>query len=573
MRDAASLESASSVPPITRASIVVDGRRVGPYELRYELASGGMATVYLARAPGIGGMPPRAVALKCIHPHLARQPELIEMFVDEARIAARIQHPHVCSVLDFGEAEGTPYLAMDFLRGASLASLMRMLGPGSSGGPGARLPVQSLIARVVRVIGDACEGLHAAHELEVVHRDVTPGNLFLGSDGLLRVVDFGIARAEGRIHRTATGQLKGTLAYMAPESVSDEHVDRRADVWSVGVVAWELLTGQRLFRREGELETLRAVGHDPIVPPSRVRPGIPPAIDAVILRALARDRGARWSTARELGHALHRAAGTSGVAHAADLAEWLEQLFPERRAQQEELVRATLAPRPSDDERTPSGVSNERVTAPAIALPPSTSRPTALAGPALQPRGHEEATRAARSQPMSATRPASRVARAVLPLATGLAGLALGALLFAWRADDPPPAAPAHASALPATDGQPSTAPRDLDPPREPAPDPAPDDDLVEAAPALDDAPNLAPDDARPRAIRRAGRGFANVSSRGGWADIYHRGRFVGRTPLRLELPAGRQVLQLHPFGRGPERRLVVVVPVEGDTTASLDLR
>jgi hypothetical protein len=574
---------------MTRASIVVDGRRVGPYELRYELASGGMATVYLARAPGIGGMPPRAVALKCIHPHLARQSDVVAMFVDEARIAARIQHPHVCTVIDFGDADGTPYLAMEFLRGESIAALQRAIGP-----TGARLPVAALVSRACRVIADACEGLHAAHELraddgrplEIVHRDVTPGNLFLGYDGLVRVVDFGIARAEGRIHQTVSGQLKGTVGYMSPEHLGEDRVDRRADVWSIGVVAWELLTGQRLFRRESDIETMRAITQDTIVPPSRVRAGIAPSVDAAILRALARDRDARWATARELGRALQRAsASVGGVAHPADLAEWTEQLFPGRREEKDDLVAATLGRglrsvgAGSADGSRDEPRSVERFTAPLIAQRASASASASIETAAAEtvvdarPPSHASAAHGTRWPALAAT---------------AILGAAIGAIAIAtWSSRDERAAtegagsvASSDATVLTIREDQHAARDERVDEPTGDAP--TGDEDAIDPIEAvlphgtgeLDEmsarADEIELPDERPRGRGAIGRGFANVSCRGGWAEIYHRGRFVGRTPLRVALPAGRQILELRPFGEAPGRRLVVFVPSEGETTASI---
>lgn len=309
-------------------------RRLGRYQLCFELASGGMATVYLARAEGPAGFE-KLVALKCIHPHLAREQEFVDMFLDEARIASRISHPNVCSVFEVGSADDTYYLAMEYVVGETLSRVLRRLARDPEGTRPSWMPVF-----VARIIADICEGLHAAHELrgdkgellEVVHRDVTPQNLFVSYDGTARIVDFGIAKARGRLHHTQAGLVKGKIAYLAPEQIDHKPIDRRADVWALGVVLWEMSTGMRLFRRDSEVDTLMAVTSDPILAPSEVRPEVPKELDAIALRALSRDPAQRYATAREMGRDLHRfIAGYGEVVGAAEIAEWMEETFGEER--------------------------------------------------------------------------------------------------------------------------------------------------------------------------------------------------------------------------------------------------
>ncbi|HEY8432973.1 MAG TPA: serine/threonine-protein kinase, partial [Sandaracinaceae bacterium] len=304
---------------------------LGRYEMGAEIASGGMATVYLARMSGAAGFE-KLVALKRVHPHLAKEPAFVDMFLDEARIASRIQHPNVCQVFDFGEADGEYFIAMEFLVGETLAKVQRAIASS----PLLHDPRRPFIA--VRLIADACEGLHAAHELRgrdgelinVVHRDVSPQNLFVGYDGHVKVVDFGIASASDRLHQTSSGTVKGKFAYMAPEQARGKRVDRRADVFALGVVLWELLAFQRLFRRDTPAETLVALMSETIVPPSKISPLAPPELDPIVLRALERDPDQRYPTARELGRDLVRAAGRIGDAvDRAEVCEWMEKLFPD----------------------------------------------------------------------------------------------------------------------------------------------------------------------------------------------------------------------------------------------------
>lgn len=395
---------------------------VGPYRLCLELASGGMATVYLAYNEGAGSTAARFAAVKLVHPHLAADASFAEMFADEAEIASRIQHPNVCGVYDFEVSDGRSYIAMEYLLGESAGALWRKLARSRAGDPrrAARL--------VAKALADACEGLHAAHELtdgegeplEVVHRDVSPGNVIVTFDGVAKVVDFGVAAAARKRHRTETGMLKGKLGYIAPESLRGQKADRRCDVWGVGVVAWELVTGQRLFRASSDVDTLRAVMDKEIPRPSEVRPELPSELDDVIMLALERDPEDRYETARDLGRDLARFASGGDVITTADLGEWLEQLFPgakERRVQlldiAAQIARGEPGPTPVEQraperEPTPPTLHGRAVDAP---RPPSAEEPTRVFD---------------RSEP-ALPRPRSALARAWPGLVGVVLGVALGA--------------------------------------------------------------------------------------------------------------------------------------------------
>jgi serine/threonine-protein kinase len=298
-----------------------------------------MGSVYLARDERQAGAH-RYAAVKIIHPHLAEQQDFVAMFLDEADIASRLVHPNVVRAYDYGAYAQTPYLAMEYLRGEPLTRVFQTLSEHAS--------VEQHAGFVARVVADACEGVHAAHELrdedgaslDVVHRDVSPQNVFVTYDGVVKVVDFGTVKARGQRHRTRTGFIKGKCAYVAPEILLAKRFDRRADVWSLGVLLWELLTRKRLFARDIDAQTLRAVlEHRPIAP-SRADRSLPSAYDAVVMTALRRDPKDRYPTAREFRRALERALVAHGeLVDLGDLAQWMDAIFPCGRAQHRDTLR------------------------------------------------------------------------------------------------------------------------------------------------------------------------------------------------------------------------------------------
>ncbi|NOY91027.1 MAG: serine/threonine protein kinase [Deltaproteobacteria bacterium] len=325
--------------------------RFGRYRIFSKLAAGGMATVYLARTAHESGFE-KIVALKVIHDHLADQKAFVDMFLDEARLAASIDHPNVCSVFDFGRQRGVYYLAMEFLLGAPLKRVLRTVVKRRD-----REEIKRLPWYTARLIAEAAEGLHAAHELRsakgeplgVVHRDVSPGNIVVTYDGAVKIVDFGVAKAAERIHQTKVAKLKGKYAYVAPEQLRDEGVDRRSDVWSLGVCLWEALTLRRLFRRDSDAATLSAVVFDEIPAPSSVSPWVPQALDAIVLKALARDRDQRYRTARAMGQDLRKFLTTTGMTvGTAEVSEWMELLFPGERESRLAQLQQAREGQPSD---------------------------------------------------------------------------------------------------------------------------------------------------------------------------------------------------------------------------------
>jgi serine/threonine-protein kinase len=319
------------------ASQGLEGRALGRYRLRYRLAEGGMAAVYLAQLAGDRGFE-RWVAIKVVHPQHSEDRRFVDMLFDEARTSARIHHPNVCAVLDYGEQDGLVYLVMEYLEGESLSSVLRRAWGSPKGAP------RWLISRI---IADAARGLHAAHELTdtagksygIVHRDVSPQNLLVLYDGLTRVVDFGIARARGRLVATRAGEVKGKISYLAPEQLLGGEVDRRADVWSLGVVLWEATLGKRLFRGENAAQTAHNVVDGPIAKPTKEEPGYPPELESIVMSALARDKGSRTSTTAELADALESFLYRGGrPAGTAQVSRYMKKHFDDRLAVRRGLV-------------------------------------------------------------------------------------------------------------------------------------------------------------------------------------------------------------------------------------------
>ncbi len=304
---------------------------VGRYRLYDAIATGGMAAVHLARVVGSAGFQ-RIVAIKRLHPHLAGDPKFAAMFLDEARVASRVHHPNVVGIIDVVAEAGELFLVMEYVRGESLSALL-----GAAKDQGA----PPSVAVVSALLGGALYGLHAAHEacdevgrsMEIVHRDVSPQNVLVGVDGIARVVDFGVAKAISRLETTRDGEIKGKLAYMAPEQLERGIVDRRTDVYAASVVLWEALTGARLFAADASGGVVLAVLENEVPPPSRLRPEIDSRLDAIVLCGTARDPAARFSTALEMAEELARVAPPASPRETAD---WVLRVGAEnltRRAQ------------------------------------------------------------------------------------------------------------------------------------------------------------------------------------------------------------------------------------------------
>ncbi|QDE67156.1 protein kinase domain-containing protein [Myxococcus xanthus] len=288
--------------PVTEASLVPLLQPYGPYVLVRKLAEGGMAEIFLAKLLGADGFE-RNVVIKRMLPHLTNNPDFVEMFRDEARLAAKLAHPNIVQIQELGFAEGCYYICMEYLAGEDFSTTLRLAGRKRHYVP---LPI------VLRVLIDAARGLHFAHEftneagqpLNVVHRDISPSNLYLTYQGQVKVLDFGIAKAESRLVNTRTGVVKGKYMYMAPEQARGKEVDRRADVFALGVSLYEALTHVRPFSRENDLAVLNALLQGELKPPRELRPDLPEELEAILLKAMAFKPEDRYPTAEAFADAL-----------------------------------------------------------------------------------------------------------------------------------------------------------------------------------------------------------------------------------------------------------------------------
>lgn len=340
-----------------------------------ELAAGGMATVQLGRLSGAAGFS-RRVAIKTLHAHFAKDPDFLAMFLDEARLSGRIQHPNAVQVLDVIATGDDLHLVMEYVEGETVSKLARL-----SRERGERLPVEVAVAILI----GALEGLHAAHEarsvdgtpLQLVHRDVSPQNILVGVDGLARILDFGIAKAVGRMQSTRSDQLKGKLAYMAPEQLGREPLDRRTDVFAAGIVLWELLTARRLFHADDEVATFRRALAADVPPPRQLVPGLDERLEQVVLKALARQPGERFQTARDFAAALEM---LQIAASPRDLALWVEATAAEsllaraQRIAELEAGQRSRSVAPALAQPASRAEQTETVLLP-LALPPSLPPP------------------------------------------------------------------------------------------------------------------------------------------------------------------------------------------------------
>lgn len=437
--------------------------RFGRYETIEPIARGGMATVYVGRAVGAGGFE-RRVAIKVMHDHISEDPEFHTMFLDEARLAARIHHPNVVSTIDVQKTDDAMFLVMEFIDGASLRDIQRALRQKER-----RMPV----GMALRIMIDALSGLHAAHELkgkdgqelQLVHRDVSPHNILVGSDGVSRITDFGVARAEARLTTTRGGRLKGKLAYMPPEQGRGDEIDRRADVYAAGVCLWEILTGRRLFKAEHDGELVLKVLEGAQESPQAHVPDLPDSIDAACMKALAVIPEHRYASAADFADGLEDAAHEAGLKlpSSRGLARFVEEF----------RIRVKSLPPPTSD------IADE-VSRDALSQPTSPTRPGVLDEATVQEVSETQLTGIGDTTGTSARPKSNQTLMAAAAAALVVAGGAMAIAMMKDRptAQTPPPAVVPAAPAEPKEPEPPALAAID---------DPAPTasaDPVTSAAPS-----------------------------------------------------------------------------------------
>lgn len=446
---------------------------LGGYELIERVGRGGMASLYLARRAGARGFV-RPVAVKVVHAHLLEDSNFVEMFIDEANVCSRLSHPNLVHVEELVEADGALFLVMEFVEGCSLGKLLNHARRQRQ-----RLPVPL----VVHMIAKAADGLHAAHEirgdydepLELVHRDVSPSNLLLSRRGNLKIIDFGIAKFSSRQHHTRAQKLKGKVAYMSPEQINREDVDRRSDIYSLGVVLWETLANRRAYRAKDDVALLQQVMTRAIPPIESLRDDLPDELIATLEQALAPDPSARFETAHEMWHSLMAAVPEASLVTSKDVGEYVRRVLEADgdSSTSHQRVRST----------TLTGASSEDT----IAIVEDSSSVVGYS-----------------REVAASTHPGTSTDRALL-IGVLLAGIAAVVLLtIALWPREPTPVVPVAAPAPIPAEAIPEPAPPPVKvatPPPAPTPAPAPEPEEV-----AEDETDEVEEDVRPRRSRRRAR-------------------------------------------------------------------
>ena len=347
----------------------------GRYELLKKLASGGMGQVFLART-GAKGFE-KLVVLKRILPHLVEDEEFFTMFIDEARISLRLNHPNIAQMFELGEENGAHFIAMEYVASDDVRRLSRKAKDA-----GLTVP----LGVIIRIIADAAAGLDHAHKvrdakgavLNLVHRDVSPQNILVGFDGGIKLIDFGVAKAAGRAQHTATGILKGKFPYMSPEQAEGEDIDARSDVFALGIVLWELLTERRLFKGENDIVTQKLVKACKVPPPSAIKAELPKELDAIVLKALAKNRDDRYPDALSLRMALEDFALARKIpASSAHVAAFMQPLYGERIAAESDPDLLDELSSESQVDPIGAGSASRRNASTPLTSPPGAQMPSA----------------------------------------------------------------------------------------------------------------------------------------------------------------------------------------------------
>jgi serine/threonine-protein kinase len=333
-------------------------RKIGRYELLHPLASGGMATVFAGRFFGMGGFE-KLVSVKVIHPHLAGKQDFVEMFLDEARLSARLHHPNAIEIFEVGEDDGLLFIVAELVHGRNLEQVLKAAKVN-----GTPLPTRSYLSVMARV----CDALHAAHTMtssdgspmHLVHRDISPSNILISYSGHIKLIDFGIAFAKDRISTTRTNVVKGKRGYLAPEQFSKETLDCRTDIFSMGVVLYCLATGKHPFPGENESQHVAALLSGKPVSPRVLQPDMPIGLERTILKALAQDPANRHQSAEELGQELRSILlSLGGLADNVDIAGWMELAFSTQITEEKkQFKRAAQALQEAERTPLPDSLSN-----------------------------------------------------------------------------------------------------------------------------------------------------------------------------------------------------------------------
>jgi serine/threonine-protein kinase len=439
------------------------GSKLGRYELLARIATGGMGEIFLARLAGAAGFEKLCV-IKRILPHLAGDERFRAMLISEARIASNMSHANICHVYELDEIAGELYLVMEYLEGVTVLQLLRTMSERETALD---------LGLVAGMVQQACEGLHYAHELRdrngsslgVVHRDVSPSNLFVTESGVVKIVDFGVAKAHGTIESPGAGEVKGKFAYMAPEQLRGLEVDRRVDVFSLAVVVYEMLTCRRLYQRKTDEQTFRAILAAPEVDLARFRPDAPATIAPVLRRGLARDPAARYASARQFATALLDAFGPVRPWGQGDISELVRSVFADEIGRNNEEISAIVHRAAGDDHAIPvilrhtsdpdgsdyasiETAGEDRATAPAGA---ATARIDSIT------EARADAMMAAMTSPIR-TPPAHRRAGLAIAGIVGGAAIALAVGILIIDGQAPVATAPPVAAAAPAPAVRPARA-------------------------------------------------------------------------------------------------------------------
>jgi eukaryotic-like serine/threonine-protein kinase len=559
--------------------------RLGRYELFFRIGMGGMASVYLGRIGGEVDFE-RWVAIKQIHEHLAEEESFRNMFLDEARVAAQMSHPNLVQVTDVGLEEGRPFIVMEYVRGETLAQILKRCHRRSR-----KIP----LAVAARIIACACEGLHHAHELRdpdgtpkgLVHRDLSPHNILISYEGGVKVADFGIAKAQGRSTHTRTGIVKGKPQYMSPEQATAKAVDRRSDVFSLGILLYEATLSRRLFKEESEYRTFYRITKGDVPTPRSVERSYPAQLERVVMRALAVKPADRYQTARDLQIDIERSLSAIGESvNSADVEAFMATLFADRIRAHEDLL-AWARSNPTGVPPATHHITNDETGSSSMSIP---------AG-----EGGFDAT----DEPLPVATPARRSSRLVVTgilVGSLVAAVALGALavqLAKGPGDDGAGGGSSRATKMAELIGTGAGAKSALD-----AAAPTKHGEALDAAPPADTGGQVLVFDASEIQAADGGvgdggevlvfeldAGAADAQAKHGvhrpqaqgtgtvsvmatpWCEVYLDGRRLGRTPImRATVPAGRHTILLLPRGQEPGQRRTIRVQPGDNTPVSLNL-